>query len=112
METATLKHPSLGEIKGKKSSDGVSRYSGIQYATLKDRFAPAVIKESDPNGSIDATEIGYFVSHYYPLLPKTMLIGYDLVLQHHRIQKDARMSTCSSSSHSLTQKFLNQTWTD
>ncbi|KXT04269.1 hypothetical protein AC578_7890 [Pseudocercospora eumusae] len=35
-----LAHPTIGKIKG-KLNDGVGQFHGIQFATLKDRFAPA-----------------------------------------------------------------------
>jgi hypothetical protein len=50
-----LQHPLLGCING---SDGdVVAFRGIQYATLENRLAQAVIKDTYPR-EIDATEYG------------------------------------------------------
>ncbi|KAK0347408.1 hypothetical protein LTR02_002922 [Friedmanniomyces endolithicus] len=63
--TTTTRHPLIGEVKGIIRTDegvtphqGVRQYLGIQYATLKDRFAPAVLREYDGKTSVDATTIG------------------------------------------------------
>lgn len=50
-----LQHPLLGCING---TDGdVVAFRGIQYATLENRLAEAVIKDSYPK-TIDATKYG------------------------------------------------------
>jgi len=61
----TTKHPLIGEVKGMTLIDegltphqGVRQYLGIQYATLKDRFAPAVLREYDGKITVDAAKIG------------------------------------------------------
>jgi carboxylesterase type B len=56
MAAGILAHPEIGEVQG-ITNDGVEQYLGIQYATLSDRFAPAVLKEYHGEG-IDATKIG------------------------------------------------------
>lgn len=63
--TTTTKHPLIGEVKGIVRTDesvephqGVRQYLGIQYATLKDRFAPAVLREYGGKTGVDATKIG------------------------------------------------------
>ena len=61
----TLQHPEVGDMKGTTAKEGVEEYLGIQYATVKDRFAPAVLKEYRGEG-IEATKIGYVVTSFYP----------------------------------------------
>jgi carboxylesterase type B len=53
-----LKHGKLGEIHGVLGDD-VVQFLGIQYASLKDRFAKSEILDRDLDSSvIDATRIG------------------------------------------------------
>ena len=52
----TFKHPEIGEVKY-ATKEGVQQFLGIQYATIKDRFAPAVLREYNGEG-VDATKIG------------------------------------------------------
>lgn len=53
-----LKHGKLGEIHGVLGDD-VVQFLGIQYASLKDRFAKSEILDRDLGSSvIDATRIG------------------------------------------------------
>lgn len=54
--TSTLKSASLGEIRG-RDDNGVIQYSGIKYATLKNRLADAELAESN-GGVLDATKDG------------------------------------------------------
>ena len=57
--TTTLKHQSLGEIRGVQG-DGVVQFLGIKYASLKDRFATSEILNYEPGSSVlDATKLGY-----------------------------------------------------
>ncbi|KAK3655686.1 hypothetical protein LTR56_003335 [Elasticomyces elasticus] len=53
----TLLHPEIGTISGIDAGQGVSQFLGIQYATIEDRFAPAVLKEYDGKG-LDALKVG------------------------------------------------------
>ena len=55
--TTVLKTSSLGEIRG-RTTDGVTKYLGIQYATLKNRFADAELVESRSGDVLDATNDG------------------------------------------------------
>lgn len=66
-----LQHATIGPIKGLGKHPGVIQYFGIQYATLKDRFARGELLQSyspdHPNrqaGVLDASKLGYktFVS--------------------------------------------------
>lgn len=50
-------HPAIGEIKGKPREE-VTQFLGLQYATLKDRFAPPMLKQYDGKATIDGTNIG------------------------------------------------------
>jgi carboxylesterase type B len=52
-----LQTQQLGAIQG-KSSDGVTQYLGIKYATLKNRLADAVLYERNSDGVLDATNDG------------------------------------------------------
>jgi carboxylesterase type B len=58
MATATLDHPSIGKVVGNADREYVTRYLGLQYATLSDRFAPPQMKEYTENDTIDATAYG------------------------------------------------------
>lgn len=54
--SATILHPELGTLKGIQGEQ-VVQFLGIPYATIRDRFAPAVsIQEYGPE--IDATKYG------------------------------------------------------
>jgi hypothetical protein len=48
----------LGEVRG-NTHDGVSQFLGIQYATLKDRFADAELIEQREGSILDASKDGY-----------------------------------------------------
>ncbi|GAA5230798.1 hypothetical protein GCM10025794_25240 [Massilia kyonggiensis] len=52
-----LQTRSLGEVRA-KTHDGVSQFLGIQYATLKDRFADAELIEQREGGILDASKDG------------------------------------------------------
>lgn len=54
---AILKTSKLGDIRGREV-DGVIQYLGIQYATLKNRFADAELIEDRAGGVLDATKDG------------------------------------------------------
>ncbi|KAK3072481.1 hypothetical protein LTR53_006733 [Teratosphaeriaceae sp. CCFEE 6253] len=56
-DITTIDHPEIGKVRGTKAKEGVEQSRGIQYATVKDRFAPAVLKIYDGQG-IEATSIG------------------------------------------------------
>jgi carboxylesterase type B len=56
-ETVTLKHPSIGSLRGTKRSAGVEQYLGIQYAKLTDRFSRGALVESYAS-PVDATTHG------------------------------------------------------
>jgi carboxylesterase type B len=58
MATATLDHPSIGKVVGNADREHVTRYLGLQYATLTDRFAPPQMKSYTQNDTIDATAYG------------------------------------------------------
>ena len=58
MVTATLNHPSIGKVVGNVDCESVTKYLGLQYATLTDRFAPPQIKDYTENTLIDATKHG------------------------------------------------------
>ena len=58
MVTATLNHPSIGKVVGNADCEDVTKYLGLQYATLTDRFAPPQIKDYTENTLIDATKHG------------------------------------------------------
>lgn len=58
MVTATLNHPSIGNVVGNADCEHVTRYLGLQYATLNDRFAPPQMKNYTLNDTIDATTHG------------------------------------------------------
>ena len=61
MKTHVLEHPLLGRIKGVQKTDTVVQYLGLQYATLKDRFARAELAVGQQGGDgdvIDATKHG------------------------------------------------------
>ncbi|BCS25481.1 uncharacterized protein APUU_50192S [Aspergillus puulaauensis] len=45
-----IQHPTIGPIRGTKRQSGVVQFLGIQYATLKDRFARGVLREYNPKG--------------------------------------------------------------
>ncbi|KAF2144753.1 uncharacterized protein K452DRAFT_285078 [Aplosporella prunicola CBS 121167] len=58
--TKTIHHPHLGTIHGTADDDGVIRFLGLQYATLKDRLAAPelVVSGSGGAGEIDARKFG------------------------------------------------------
>jgi len=58
MVTTTLRHPHIGDVIGNADNQDVSRYLGLQYATLADRFAPPQMKAYTQNNTIDATSHG------------------------------------------------------
>ena len=58
MANTKLHHPLIGEVQGVESESGVVQYRGLQYATLKDRFSTAVLKEYKSGDKIDATKLG------------------------------------------------------
>lgn len=53
----SFKHTSLGEVKG-NVVDGTAQFLGLQYASLKDRFAPPQLVTDYGSKSIDATKYG------------------------------------------------------
>ncbi|KAI8940531.1 hypothetical protein NX059_004209 [Plenodomus lindquistii] len=55
--SATLKHPSLGELRGNKV-DGVVQFLGLKYATLRNRLANAELVEEYGSQITDATRYG------------------------------------------------------
>ena len=59
--SATINTSNLGQIRG-KTEDGVTRYLGIKYATLKDRFADAQLVEERQGDILDATADGYIMN--------------------------------------------------
>jgi len=48
----------MGEVKGLKGHEGTVQYLGIQYATLKDRFAAPALKEYQSGAALDGTKLG------------------------------------------------------
>ncbi|KAJ9603010.1 hypothetical protein H2200_012305 [Cladophialophora chaetospira] len=56
MSTVTVEHPSIGSIKG-LDGEGVYQFHGVQYATLKDKLAPAQVKTAYES-PVDATAHG------------------------------------------------------
>lgn len=59
-------HATIGPVKGLRKGSGVVQYLGVQYATLKDRFARGELLQSYPDshsnkqeGVLNATRIGY-----------------------------------------------------
>jgi hypothetical protein len=55
----TTNHATIGCIRGLKRSEQVTQYLGVQYATLKDRFALAELVEVYHQGGVlDATTFG------------------------------------------------------
>lgn len=56
----TINHPTIGPLKGIKLSSKVIQFLGIQYATLKDRFARGELLVQYPSawGILDATKFG------------------------------------------------------
>ncbi|GIC87941.1 putative carboxylesterase [Aspergillus udagawae] len=84
----TLQTRFLGEVRG-KSHDGVSQFLGIQYATLKDRFADAELIEQREGSILDASKDGptalspsfgcdFELGHIQHILPKKELPQSDL----------------------------------
>lgn len=58
----SINHPTLGPIQGIQRYADVNQFLGVQYATLKDRFAQGELLEqykSVPTGALDATKLGY-----------------------------------------------------
>lgn len=60
MSSATITTRNLGQIRG-KSENGVTRYLGIKYATLQDRFADAQLVEERQDDILDAIADGYIM---------------------------------------------------
>lgn len=56
--SATVSHPSLGELKG-NVRNGTAQFLGLKYARLKDRLAPAELVDSYAPGVTDAWNYGY-----------------------------------------------------
>jgi hypothetical protein len=68
-------HATIGPIKGLRKLPCVIQYLGVQYATLKDRFARGELLQSySPNhpnkqaGVLDATKLGYEASVSQPII--------------------------------------------
>lgn len=57
MSTNTIQHPSIGDVVG-RDGDGVVQFLGIQYATLRDRFAESQVR-SQYHSPVDATSHGW-----------------------------------------------------
>lgn len=57
--TTEFKHPSIGTFTASSAKEGVLQFLGVQYATLKDRFAPPVLKQYPHGSEVDASKIGY-----------------------------------------------------
>ncbi|KAF1949059.1 alpha/beta-hydrolase [Byssothecium circinans] len=55
--TANLKHPSLGEVKG-KVVDGAVHFLGLKYASLENRFSAPQLHTSEGSSVIDASKYG------------------------------------------------------
>jgi hypothetical protein len=58
MATTILNHPSIGRVVGNTDRERVTKYLGLQYATLADRFAPPQMKSYTQNDTVDATKHG------------------------------------------------------
>lgn len=58
MATKIFDHPLMGSIIGNANNEDVTRFLGLQYATLADRFAPPQLKEYTQNDTVDATNYG------------------------------------------------------
>ena len=56
-------HPTIGNVRGNTSKIGVVKFLGLQYATLRDRFAPPQIRQYDPDECIDGTKLGPQIVH-------------------------------------------------
>ena len=56
-----ISHPTIGPIQGIRRCPNVNQFLGIQYATLRDRFARGSLPEylSSSSGTVDATQVGY-----------------------------------------------------
>jgi hypothetical protein len=50
-------HPLLGRITG-TLHDGVIRFCGLQYATLRNRFANPIVAVGNPSAALDSQEHG------------------------------------------------------
>ncbi len=66
MSEPVLEHPSIGLIRGIAKSPAVPQYLGIQFASLKDRFARGELLLTPPadhsrrsESVLDATKNGY-----------------------------------------------------
>ena len=54
----TYSHPTIGEVKGIKATNGVRQFLGLQYATLKDRFAPPELRRYCQGEVVHGTSLG------------------------------------------------------
>lgn len=59
MATTMLDHPTIGKVVGNGESGDVTKYLGVQYATLTDRFSPPQMKQYAQGEDVDATRNGY-----------------------------------------------------
>ena len=62
-----INYPTIGPIRGVQQSPNVTQFLGVQYATLKDRFARGELLRDYPSKSsrpMDATKFGYEVQSY------------------------------------------------
>ncbi len=75
-----MQHSTIGPIRGVIKVPGITQFLGVQYATLRDRFAQGELLESYPSdhvriqgGVFDATAIGYvpFLWPFLRLTPET-----------------------------------------
>lgn len=55
--THITKHPKIGQVHGIEKN-GIIQYLGLRYATLSDRFAPAVLNTYGGNETLQATKVG------------------------------------------------------
>lgn len=53
----TIQHPDLGEVNG-QTAEGVVQFLGLQYASLKDRFASPELRTDYTSKTVDATKFG------------------------------------------------------
>lgn len=76
MSFTEIVHPHIGRVRGLQRSNDLVQFLGIQYATLKDRFARGVLCDyaDAPDALLDATKIGsvrFLIYH-------TMMVGSEM----------------------------------
>lgn len=92
--TVDYSHPDIGTVKG-TTTNNTLQFCGVQYASLRDRFAPPEPKEYSPSTTIDATTLGPQVLSFFPNADAELgLIQHDLPYAKHELRMSDTDGLC------------------